>query len=385
MTICSAGVKIIGYITNSVGVYMKRLLKLLTLTLIALCCAFSFLACDNGDGGNDDKGLLCKKFIGEDFYTVYKYVDEGEGVTTLDIGAEVKEKYGNDAVVGRIKTNAFAGNDTLLEIIVPDTVTEINAGAFSTMRRLKKITLPFVGKTANADAYIGETADSETKSVNEERTFGYVFSSEAYDFGGKITVNYGAGTKDFYIPASLVEVTIAPKEDYKIPAYAFNGVNQVNKINLTNKVVEIGEYAFENALSIHSFAIPETVTKIHKGAFKGTANLKTVTMAGNALTEIGDEAFKNSGVENIVLPASVVSLGEHCFSASKLADITFSSSLANIGAYAFYNCESLQIVTFTGTAKINVQSAAFRLCEKLNADATFKAHFEIKGANVFDN
>lgn len=364
---------------------MKRLLKLLTLTLIALCCAFSFLACDDGDGGNGDKGLLCKKFAGEDFYTVYKYVDEGEGVTSLDIGAEVKEKYGNDAVVGRINTNSFAGNDTLLELIVPNTVTEINAGAFDKMRRLEKITLPFVGKTAIADAYIGETAGSENKSVNEERTFGYVFSSEVYDFGGKITINYGAGTKDFYIPASLVEVTIAPKEDYKIPAYAFNGVNQVNKINLSEKVVEIGEFAFENALSIHSFAIPQTVTKIHKGAFKGTTNLKTVTMGGNALTTIGDEAFMNSGVENVTLPASVTSLGEKCFSASKLASITLSSSLAEIGAYAFYNCVSLQTVNFTGSAKINVQSAAFRLCEKLNADATFKAHFEVKGINVFDN
>ena len=364
---------------------MKRLLKLLTLTLIALCCAFSFLACDDGDGGNNDKGLLCKKFTGEDFYTVYKYVDEGKGVTKLDIGAEVKEKYGDDAVVGRINTNSFSGNDTLLEIIVPDTVTEINAGAFSTMRRLEKITLPFVGKTANADAYIGETADGENKAVNEERTFGYLFSSEEYDFGGKITVNYGAGTKTYYIPASLTEVTIAPKDDYKIPAYAFNGVNQVNKISLSNKVTEIGEYAFENALSIHSFAIPETVTKIHKGAFKGATNLKNVTMGGNALVEIGDEAFMNSGVENIVLPASVVSLGEKCFSASKLGEITLSSSLAEIGAYAFYNCENLATVTFTGSAKINVQSAAFRLCEKLNADSAFKSHFEIKGANVFDD
>lgn len=367
---------------------MKRLLKLLTLTLLSLLFAFSFVGCDDGNGGNGDKGLLCKKLTGEDFYTVYKYVDEGEGLTSLDIDAEAKAKYGADAVVGRINADSFSGNDTLTEVIVPDTVTEISAGAFGKMRRLEKITLPFVGKTPVADAYIGETDEAENKSTEDARTFAYVFGTEEYDYGGKITVNYGSATKDFYIPASLVEVTIAPKNDYKIPAYAFNGVNQINKITMTDKVVEIGEYAFENALSIHSITVPASVTRIHKGAFKGTTNLKTVNLSGTNLAVIGDEAFMNSGVENVVLPIGVLGLGNKCFAGSSLVSITFSQYLTQVGAYAFYNCSSLTTLNFhlaVGANEITVQSAAFGLCEKLVVNAELKAHFNIVGINVFDN
>lgn len=363
---------------------MKKLLKILVLCLVVAISACALFAC--GETVEEEKGIICKKFKGDSYYTVYGYVDEGLGVTSLDIDAAVKAKYGNDAEVGKIKTNSFLGNSTLKEIIVPDTVVEIADGAFAQMKALKKITLPFIGSTANADSYIGETAAGEDKSVDAARTFGYIFGTEEYSYGATITANYGSGTTTFYIPASLVEVTVSPKEDYKVPAYSFAGVTQINKVNLSEKITVIGDYAFSGANSISEITIPKSVTKIGTGAFSTNSKLTKVTFAENsALTTIGEEAFCQSGVTAIELPSGVTDIGNRCFKESKIVSIKLSASLTSVGNYAFYNCSALKTVEFNGTALIKAGNDAFRKCSELNADTAFKAHFDVTDSvNVFD-
>ena len=72
---------------------MKKIINLLLALVLIAVSAFTLVACD-GNGGKDGKtGLLLKKYSGEDFYTVYGYVDEGENLTTLDIGAIAGEKH----------------------------------------------------------------------------------------------------------------------------------------------------------------------------------------------------------------------------------------------------------------------------------------------------
>ena len=363
---------------------MKRLLKTLILCFIAICVSLSLFAC--GSDNSEEKGIICKKFKGDDFYTVYSYVDDGNGVTFLDIDAAVKQKYGSDAKIGKIKKNSFSGNDTLTEIIVPETVTEIAGGAFAKMKTLKKITVPFVGSTANADAYIRETAEAEGKSVDAARSFGYIFGTEEYAYGAAVTANYGSGTSTFYIPASLTEATISPKENYKIPAYAFCGITQINKVNLSEKITEIGVYAFSAAKSITEIKIPKNVSIIREGAFSENNALKKVEFANDCvLTEIGEKAFYKTGVANIILPNGATKLGDRCFAESSIAKITFSANLLSVGNYCFYNCSALNSVTFNGSALIKAHNNAFRKCSALTQDAAFKSHFDTTGSeNVFD-
>ncbi len=272
---------------------MKRILTALVLALLCVSCMFTAFACDGGGDLDGEKGIICKKLTGEDFYTVYDYVPENDETTVLDIDQAVKAKYGADAVVGRINANTFAGDDTLLEIIVPASVTEIRAGAFDKIRSLQKITLPFVGRTANGDSFIGETGDAPDKSIDDEKTFAYIFGTEEYAYGAKITVNYGASeTKDFYIPSSLSVVTIAPKDaGYKIPAYAFNGTNQISEVKLTANVAVIGINAFENAKSLSKINLPASITTIRDNAFNGASNLSVLTIEGTSINA-GIGAFK---------------------------------------------------------------------------------------------
>lgn len=292
---------------------MKKLFKILVLSLLVIVSAFSLFACVDGDV-SDEPGIYCKKFTGEDFYTLYKYVDDGE-TTVLDLGAKFSEKYPN-AELRRISTNAFENNQTLTEVKVPNTVTEIQAGAFSGMKSLESITLPFVGNLVKADAYMYQTAEDTDKAVDAQRSFLSIFGEKEYTNGAKITANYGAGTKDYYVPVTLNSVTIAPKESgYEIPMYAFAGVTQINNVTLTQNVTGIGEYAFNKADSIVNITIPNSVTKIYKCAFMECANLVTVTLAeNNAGITLGDKAFYNcQALQTFNANGNAITLGVETF------------------------------------------------------------------------
>lgn len=268
---------------------VKRFLKIILTTLLLLGLVLCSVGCgEDSDNSNKAKGLKYKKDAKTGLYTIYGYVQEDE-VTVLDLGA-VKDKDGNAITVGKIATGAFSGNDALTKIIVPDTVTEISAGAFKNMNKLEELVLPFIGKTATADVYYGQTHDAENdgveKSVDLERTFAYLFGSEEYSSGAKVTANYGAGTSDCYIPAYFKKVTIKTSKQYSIPMYAFSGISLLREVELCDTVVAIGDNAFSNCHDLTKVNFPSSITAIYKEAFKDSANF------GKNLDETSKTALK---------------------------------------------------------------------------------------------
>ncbi len=354
---------------------MNKFVKTLLITILAMVCAVCCFACQPSTGDEGKTGLLYKKYKNDNFYTVYGYVDDGTGVTELDISS-----YNVDGVsIGRIKKGAFSGNNTLTSIIVPDTVTTIDGGAFENMKKLGSITLPFVGKTANADASFNQSESAEDKAVDVERTFGYIFGTSEYAGGTEIKQVYNGkadNTVTYYLPASLKVVNIKPKaDDYKIPMYAFAGNGLVQKVVLNQKTVEIGAHAFDGCSALNTIEIPASVTKIGEYAFNGCVNLKDAVndkgltfAAQSKVATLGDYAFSGIGVNNFVLPASVTKIGDGAFANSKLVSVdlgnldeiayaafkdcknltTVKSSATKIGDYAFVGCTAL--VTYGNTA-----------------------------------
>ena len=344
---------------------MKNFIRtLLTFILVALT-ALGCVACAQTPDDPTEKGVVLKKYAGEDFYTVYSYVDDGV-TTELDLGtlntAEV--------TIGRIANNAFKGNTSLVKITVPTTVTEIGAGAFAGMKKINSLVLPFIGKIANADAQPNETASGleGEKAVDIERTLSYYFDNELYDQGVPTIANYNASaSNNCYVPATLSTIEIAPKDDYKIPMYAFSGINTIRKVVLSNKVVGIGEYAFSKCNNLDVIQIPASVTKIYDGAFAECAKLTNLTFADNInLSELGDKVFYKSGKKEIVLPASVTTIGEYCFAESSIRTIEVGANLSEIKYCAFYKCVDLVTVkTPASLSGVVIADYAFDGCEKL--------------------
>ena len=231
---------------------MKKLIHILFACLLVVTTLLGAVACGGDQPQAKEAGVYASKING--VFTLTQYVDDGK-TTNVDLGAMVKAKYGEDLV--RIKAGAFDGNGTITSLVVPNTVTEIDGGAFRGMTALERITLPFVGANVNADAFSNETDSSADKAVNAERNFGYVFANVRYEGSALINMTYTSGEGDtatYYIPYTLKTVVIAPKSEYKVPMFAFNGLTQIATVELSDKVIGIGDKAFANS-TIHTIKL----------------------------------------------------------------------------------------------------------------------------------
>ena len=353
---------------------MNKILKRILIAVLIVVCSLSLFACAETENKDKETGLFCKKIGG--VYTIYKYVDDGK-TTSLDIAKALEDLGITDTNV-RIQKQAFDANSSLTEIIVPNAVTKIEKGAFAGMKSLQTLSLPFIGMNNTGDCTIGETAPSEDKAVDAERTLAHLFGDTEYDGAIAQTINYGQGSTtddagetisqsvNFYLPLSLNKVIVTGD---KVPAGAFSGITKYIQIELADTVKRIGDYAFSSAIQLNEIKLPVGLEKIGKGAFMNASNLSIVNLGElTSLTVIEERAFSNTALETLTTSSSLTTIGKSAFEGCRsLTEINLNNGLTSISHYAFRNCESLKrIVIEQGTPNesIVVGNYAFLGCNK---------------------
>ncbi|MDY3257863.1 MAG: leucine-rich repeat protein, partial [Ruminococcus callidus] len=140
-------------------------------------------------------------------------------------------------------------------------------------------------------------------------------------------------------------------------------------------VTLIGDFAFDNCISLKEITIPDSVTSIGRRTFCNTKWLENkqkenplvivnnVLIDGkacsgniiipNSVTSIVDEAFAHcESLKEIKIPDSVTSIGWDTFSYCKeLEKITIPNSVTSIDYCAFNGCDNLKDVYYSGTEK----------------------------------
>lgn len=144
----------------------------------------------------------------------------------------------------------------------------------------------------------------------------------------------------------------------------------VDKIRYHEKDrVERGE--FRGATATETI-MPDTILILGESAFRECKNLRSVTLS-NKLCEIGAYAFTDcSALENILMPGEMRypdcsdgSIGIGAFEGcSSLREITIPAGIRVIPANAFRGCLALEAVTFPRSLRA-IQSSAFEGCAKL--------------------
>lgn len=143
--------------------------------------------------------------------------------------------------------------------------------------------------------------------------------------------------------------------------------SNINFIELSESLIQIGEYSFSGCSNLSSITIPGSVETIGDCAFINCGALKDVEFSQNAsLEEIGSGAFwRCYSLQSIILPNSLLNLGNGAFQECKgLVSVTLSESLASIEDYAFTNCSSLTSIELPNSLESMGQSC-FESCSSL--------------------
>jgi hypothetical protein len=117
-------------------------------------------------------------------------------------------------------------------------------------------------------------------------------------------------------------------------------------ITIPDSVTHIGVGAFRGCRSLVSIIIPDSVTHIGVEAFSGCRSLVLIIIP-DSVTSIGAYAFYGcSGLSgSIIFPDSVTHIGEGAFSRCiSFASITIPDSVTSIGIGAFNRCSGLKSI-----------------------------------------
>ena len=207
----------------------------------------------------------------------------------------------------------------VLRIVIPNSVTNIEYGAFFNCQRLGSVTIP------NGVTSIGNSAFKQCYSLKvvcfEDGDSILSLGVNSYNkdgLGGGLFENCPLET--LYLGRDLSYYTDASC-GYSPFSEKF-GKSRLKTVIIGNNVTSIGEGAFKNCSSLTAVKIGNSVTNIGEGAFMNCSSLTGIEI-GNSVTSIGEGAFMDC---------------------SSLAAVEIGNSLTSIGEGAFDNCSALRLV-----------------------------------------
>ena len=197
----------------------------------------------------------------------------------------------------------------------------------------------------------------------------------------KIKWSYTAGTLEISGRGEMPDFTeqdMAPWSKYNkdvriinidkdityIGKLAFYDFSSLISIELSNKVITIGDMAFAGCSSMENINMP-SVEKIGEYAFSRCFKLNNIVLP-ETLKEIGDNAFyRCESLSYIRIPASVIKIGTSVFAyCSSLTSVVINAPIKELPEWTFYGCTELVSVTLPKETE-SVGKNAFAQCDSL--------------------
>lgn len=117
---------------------------------------------------------------------------------------------------------------------------------------------------------------------------------------------------------------------------AFSSCHELKEVLIGNKLASIGEYAFYDCRQLKSISLPASLAQMGKGTFSGCSALESASLLATGLTIISDETFKGTvALKVITLPTSLATIGNEAFLESGLEEVSLGAKVDSLGNYAF--------------------------------------------------
>lgn len=250
---------------------------------------------------------------------------------------------------------AFASNK-IAEVTIPGTLKEIPNGMFST-NLSTKIVIEEGVETIGQAAFTGCKIESLELPASVKSVGPTAFNGGSTPQSGPLkelilhegleVIEKGAFQKN-----NLTEVKM-PSSLKEIGDTAFFGNGQVVELKTTNEAHL--EFNNDKSLKNQKFILVEdeskfipsdftydgaTITGFSEQGLKRLevskdVNLPEKSLDGTTITIIGKEAFRNMGIESVIIPETVTTIEDFAFNNNKLSKIDLGNNLKNLGTSVF--------------------------------------------------
>jgi len=308
-----------------------------------------------------------------------KYVDEqpntsATNAATISIPAEV-----NGYAVVALENCIFQSWQSLENVILPGTITNLGNGTFHFCQNLRTINIPDGVKEIGGELFSGCTSllsivlPSSVEAINSEAFENCSSLRNIVIPDGVKTI----GRESFRKCSSLTSITI-PNTITVIGKKCFDD-SGLESIVIPASLTEIGERAFCDCRSLISLGVEEGNT-VYYSNYNSNAIIEKATnkllygckntVIPESVKIIGARAFQRcSGLESIVIPEGVEQIEEMAFIECKnLKSITLPSTLTYIEMDAFSESPAINQITCSLTQPFDIDTWVFASEKEENGD-----------------
>lgn len=264
--------------------------------------------------------------------------------------------------ITKIGKNAFAGNENLKKIVLPDGICEIGWQAFSGCSNLESVILPKSSPIVRARAFDGcqnLIIESISETVIEQYTFAGCKSIKKFTFPETLdSIEYGAFLNCTEMEEIIFQQNSEDNEDslyYNIGERAFYGCTALKTVKLAEGLQTIESGAFRGCEALESLVLPESVTSLGIQVIQDT-KIQSIIIPKNMRFCSRDMDGGNGPLshcktlKHVVLEAGMKTVPDYlCADAKSITTVVIPSTVTSIGDGAFYNCTDLTDVYFDGT------------------------------------
>lgn len=300
---------------------------------------------------------------------------------------EIRKIIIKDGITG-IKDRVFSGCSNLTEVVIPESVTDIDSYTFSgPWLEAKRRENPLVvvnGCVIDASQCSGDVvipdgvrdlncAFAENKIITSVTIPDSVTEFEEYAFGGCSALRSvylpstfkTIGKSAFYECSSLTSIAL-PDSLETIGVGAFIGCESLKKLNIPKGTKNIGRRAFWNTAWLADQQTKNPLVIVNNILVDGSNFTGKDLVIPNSVREISGMAFfQNSYIETVVMPDSVRKVEYWVFlDCKELKSVKLSANLETVNHSMFEDCSNLSEIELPDGVK-EIGYEAFSGCTSL--------------------
>ena len=341
---------------------MKKTLLLLVLLLLSLAFTVAYADASDFDYeviSEEDKTCMITGYTGNDAVIVIPEQLDGYSVVKIDNYAFWYEHSLVDVTIPDFITwigyRAFSDCDNLrsvtlpskmpnyglsdhvfwnctsLEsIVLPDGLLEVQESTFENCQSLQSVVLP---ETLHS---IGESAFKGCKKLSSPLTLPHQVDDYAFSGCVKLTeVHFISKAESNYMPIideyafeGCSSLSIVSFDDglYDLYDAPFSGMQSLTSVTFGKGEYWLCDNSFAGCTGLTNFVLPENIAKIPAGMFDGCTSLQSILIP-DSVTEIGENAFRNVGLETLSLRAEFADMLYGCGFGNKLKHLTITGEM----------------------------------------------------------
>lgn len=286
-----------------------------------------------------------------------------------------------ESEIVEISGGAFSGDNGILEVKLPKSLTKVGNYAFNESPTIKKV--EFSQDTDAKEVELGTYVFNRCSLLEEVilpkqlinnkidvdtfyqcKSLKSIEIPETVQTIGNYAFEYCSSLKEVVLPdsvksigtysfaycSSLESVTFPNNDSFTaIANYSFGECTSLKEVVIPDTVKTAGQNTFKNCKSLESITLSSQMTKLDNSFLSGTTSLKSIDFKN--ITEIGNNTFENSGLEELEFNELIKKIGNNAFANIQITEIVIPDTITYMGSNMFKGCKKLeraQVLAYKG-------------------------------------